>query len=108
MNPLSRDPIIQGFLSVFNPQVIDGIFYFFNELDKYEAKQRYDDNRRRFLEQALRLYEQGEMSKDQLKVVIDLLPEKTIEVQATPVRPSPADPKSEIDLESLLNKIMNQ
>lgn len=107
MNPLSRDPM-QGFLSVFNPQVIDGIFYFFNELDKYEAKQRYDDNRRRFLEQALRLYEQGEMSKDQLKVVIDLLPEKTIDVQATPVRPAPAAPKSEIDLESLLNKIMNQ
>jgi hypothetical protein len=106
MNPLA-DPIMQGFLSVFNPQVIDGIFYFFNELDKYEAKQRYDDNRRRFLEQALRLYEQGEMSKDQLKVVIDLLPEKTIEVQATPI-PTPASPKSEIDLESLLNKIMNQ
>ena len=107
MNPLTRDPIMQGFLSVFNPQVIDGIFYFFNELDKYEAKQRYDDNRRRFLEQALRLYEQGEMSKDQLKVVIDLLPEKTIEVQATPI-PTPAASKSEIDLESLLNKIMNQ
>jgi len=108
MNPLARDPIMQGFLSVFNPQVIDGIFYFFNELDKYEAKQRYDDNRRRFLEQALRLYEQGEMSKDQLKVVIDLLPEKPIDVQATPIRPAPAAPKSEIDLESLLNKIMNQ
>lgn len=107
MNPLSRDPM-QGFLSVFNPQVIDGIFYFFNELDKYEAKQRYDDNRRRFLEQALRLYEQGEMSKDQLKIVIDLLPEKTIDVQATPVRTVSATPKSEIDLESLLNKIMNQ
>ncbi|GBD55403.1 hypothetical protein D3800_23665 (plasmid) [Microcystis aeruginosa NIES-298] len=105
MNPLARDPIIQGFLSVFNPQTIDGIFYFFNELDKYEAKQRYDDNRRRFLEQALRLYEQGEMSKDQLKVVIDLLPEKIIEVQATPI---PTASKSGIDLESLLNKIMNQ
>jgi hypothetical protein len=108
MNPLARDPIMQAFLSVFNPQVIDGIFYFFNELDKYEAKQRYDDNRRRFLEQALRLYEQGEMSKDQLKVVIDLLPEKTIDVQSTPIRTAPAASKSEIDLESLLNKIMNQ
>ncbi|BBG57975.1 hypothetical protein [uncultured phage] len=108
MNPLARDPIMQGFLSVFNPQVIDGIFYFFNELDKYEAKQRYDDNRRRFLEQALRLYEQGEMSKDQLKVVIDLLPEKSINVEATPVKPTVSPKSAEIDLESLLNKIMNQ
>jgi len=108
MNPLSRDPIMQGFLSVFNPQVIEGIFYFFNELDKYEAKQRYDDNRRRFLEQALRLYEQGEMSKDQLKVVIDLLPEKSINVEATPVKSTVSPKAAEIDLESLLNKIMNQ
>ena len=108
MNPLARDPIVQGFLSVFNPQVIDGIFYFFNELDKYEAKQRYDDNRRRFLEQALRLYETGEMTKDQLKVVIDLLPEKIIDVQATSIWTAPSAPKSEIDLESLLDKIMNQ
>ena len=48
------------------------------------------------------------MTKDQLKVVIDLLPEKTIEINATPIRTAPAASKSEIDLESLLNKIMNQ
>ena len=108
MNPLSRDPVMAGFMSVFKPEVIEGIFYFFERLDQYEAKRRYDDNRRRFLEQALRLFEQGEMTKDQLKVVIDLLPEKTIEINATPIRTAPAASKSEIDLESLLNKIMNQ
>jgi hypothetical protein len=32
MNPLSRDPVMAGFMSVFNPEVIEGIFYFFYDL----------------------------------------------------------------------------
>jgi hypothetical protein len=107
MNSLAIDPVLKGVLSVFDPKVIDGIFYLFNELDRYEAKQRYDDNRRRFLEQSLRLFEQGEMTKDQLKIVIDLLPEKPITIEASPVKTT-VSPKSEIDLEGLIDKIMNQ
>jgi hypothetical protein len=107
MNPLQpRDPVTAGLMSVFNPGVIDGIFYFFEKLDQYESKRRYDDNRRQFLEQALRLYEQGDMTKEQLKAVVDLLPDRTIEVNASPV-PSPS-PKSDVDVNELLNKILNQ
>lgn len=109
MNPLQpRDPVMAGFLSVFNPEVIEGIFYFFERLDQYEAKRRYDDNRRRFLEQALRLFEQGDMTKEQLKAVVDLLPDRTIEVKATPVMQHPPVSKPDLDLNELLNKILNQ
>lgn len=108
MNPLQRDPVMAGFLSVFNPEVIEGIFYFFERLDQYEAKRRYDDNRRRFLEQALRLFEQGDMTKEQLKAVVDLLPDRTIEVKATPVMQQPPVSKPDLDLNELLNKILNQ
>ena len=107
MNPLQpHDPLMAAFTAVFNREVIEGIFYFFDRLDQYEAKQRYDDNRRRFLEQALRLFEQGELSKDQLKTVIDLLPE-TIEVKSSPVKHPPVS-KSNSDINEILNKILNQ
>jgi hypothetical protein len=69
-------------------------------LDEYEKKQRYDDNRRKFLEQALRLFEQGELTKEQMKAVIELLPE-TRTVQAQPVDPTKAD------MNELLKKFMN-
>jgi hypothetical protein len=107
MNPLQpRDPLMAAFTAVLNPEVIEGIFYFFDRLDQYEAKRRYDDNRRRFLEQALRLFEQGELSKDQLKTVIDLLPE-TIEIKSSPIKQPPAS-KPDADINELLNKILNQ
>jgi hypothetical protein len=108
MNPLQRDPVMAGFMSVFNPEVIEGIFYFFERLDQYEAKRRYDDNRKRFLEQALRLFEQGDMTKEQLKAVVDLLPDRTIEVKATPVMQQPPVSKPDTDINELLNKILNQ
>jgi hypothetical protein len=100
MNPLQpRDPIAAGLQAVLNQNVIDGIFYFFDKLDE-EKKQRYDDNRRKFLEQALRLFEQGELTKEQMKAVIELLPE-TRTVQAQPVDPTKAD------MNELLKKFMN-
>lgn len=102
MNPLSpRDPIAAGLKAVLNHEVIDGIFYFFDRLDEYEKKQRYDDNRKKFLEQALRLYEQGELTKEQMKAVIELLPE-TRTVKAEPVDATKAD------MQELLKKFMNE
>lgn len=70
-----NDPLVNALGAVFNSNIIDGIFYFMEKLDEYEKKQRYDDNARKLLENAFRLYEQGELTKDQLIALVKLLPE---------------------------------
>jgi hypothetical protein len=60
---------------------IEGIIRACEAIDGYYARQRYDDNARIMLENAFRLYERGEMTKDQLKAIIDLLPQPCLTVR---------------------------
>ena len=95
MYPVSHDQLLA---LVFNKDVIDGFFHIVEKLDEYDKKQRYDDNRKKLLVNALRLFEQGQLTKQQLKAVVDLLPETRV-IEAIPVKE---------DVSDLLNKILNQ
>lgn len=57
--------------------------YIARKLDQYEKDQRFDDNTKKLVVQATRLFESGQISKAQLKAIIDQLPE-TVEVKAEP------------------------
>lgn len=102
MNPMERDPIAAALSAVFNPSngVIDGIFYYFEKLDEMEKRHRYDDNLQKFMGQALRLFEQGELSKEQLIQIIQMLPE-TQKAKAVEI-------PQKVDLNQVLEKLLNQ
>lgn len=53
---------------------VDAADYFMRKMDAYERDQRYDDNQKHMVVQAMRMYETGQLSKEQLKAIIDLLP----------------------------------
>lgn len=96
---------ISVFNAIFNKQTIDTIFHYFNRLDEYEKKRRYDDNAKHMVVQALRLFETGQISKDQLKAVIDLIPQ-TIDVTPPPPINSGMPDLSGIDVDAILKKLM--
>lgn len=54
--------------------VIDLIDYAQRKSDIYDSERRYDDNAAKLLEQSLRLYERGEITKEALHTIIDCLP----------------------------------
>jgi polyhydroxyalkanoate synthesis regulator phasin len=63
--------------------------YVLRKADQYEKDQRYDDNLNKVVRQASRLYESGQITKEQFKNIIDNLPEtvetkmKTVEVETS-------------------------
>lgn len=63
--------------------------YVLRKADQYEKDQRYDDNMNKLVRQASRLYESGQITKEQFKNIIDNLPEtvetkmKTVEVETS-------------------------
>lgn len=63
--------------------------YIARKMDQYEKDQRYDDNLNKVVRQASRLYESGQITKEQFKNIIDNLPEtvetkmKTVEVETS-------------------------
>lgn len=81
---------------------IDAADYMIRKLDSYERDLRYDDNQKQMLEQALRLYETGRLSKDQLKAIIDILPTnappRTVDIM-------PQQRRSEFDLSAMLQQL---
>lgn len=80
-------------------QIVDFADYFARKLDQYERDQRYDDNQKKLLVQALRMYEKGDLNKDGLKAIIDLLPD------AVPTKVQPASPNQDDDLAELLKRL---
>jgi len=54
--------------------------YICRKLDQYEKDQRFDDNTKKLVVQATRLFESGQITKAQLKAMIDQLPE-TVDVK---------------------------
>jgi hypothetical protein len=96
---------ISVFNAIFNKQTIDTIFHYFNRLDEYEKKRRYDDNAKHMVIQALRLFETGQISKDQLKAVIDLIPQTIDVTPPSPINPGMPD-LSGIDVDAILKKLM--
>lgn len=93
------------FNAIFNKQTIDTIFYYFNRLDEYEKKRRYDDNAKHMIVNALRMFETGQLSREQLKAVIDLIPQ-TVDV-TPPQQISQGLPDlSNVDVDAILKKLM--
>jgi hypothetical protein len=68
--------------------------YICRKLDQYEKDQRFDDNTKKLVVQATRLFESGQISKAQLKAMIDQLPE-TVEVK----------PEPQVDLNEMLKDV---
>lgn len=93
------------FNAIFNKQTVDTIFYYFNRLDEYEKKQRYDDNAKKMIVNALRMFEMGQVSRDQLKQLIDLIPQ-TIEVNQPQTISQGMPDLSGIDVDAILKKLM--
>lgn len=71
--------------------------YIARKLDQYEKDQRFDDNTKKLVVQATRLFESGQISKAQLKAIIDQLPE-TVETK-------PVEVSQGIDLNEVLNDV---
>ncbi len=63
---------------------IDAADYLCRKMDQYERDQRYDDNQKKLLEQALRLYESGKIDKKGLISIIKVLPEQETKKEAQP------------------------
>lgn len=56
--------------------IIDAIFHLAYKMDEYERYRRYQDNQAKAVEQLVRLYEKGQISREQL---IKLMAELTSE-----------------------------
>jgi hypothetical protein len=100
------DPVAAALSAVFNPAngVIDGVLHLLRGFDQLEKERRYDDNKAKLLNQALRLYEQGQLSKSQLMAIVQMLPE-TIEVEA---EQKPIENNSNIDIKSILEVFLSK
>ena len=81
---------------------VDAADYMIRKLDTYERDLRYDDNQKQMLEQALRLYETGRLSKDQLKAIVDILPSNG---QPRTVNIMPQQQRSDFDLGAILQPL---
>lgn len=98
-DPLANKPMSPIETFQLFQAAVDFADYFVRKLDQYEKEQRYDDNQKKMLVQALRMYEQGQISKEALKTIIDLLPD-AIPVQAVEVKKS-----DDVDIAELLKKL---
>ena len=87
---------------------IDLAYYFEQKEQEFQRSQRYDDNQKHMVVNALRMYEKGELSKDQLKAIIDVLPgnasTQTVEVKPQRQELIPQQRRSEFDLGALLGQ----
>lgn len=70
--------------------------YVVRKADQYEKDQRYDDNLNKVVRQASRLYESGQISKQQFKNIIDQLPDP-LETKMKPVQEVESNNQSEIN-----------
>jgi hypothetical protein len=105
MNNLNyNDPVAAALSAVFNPAngVIDGVLYLLRGFDQLEKERRYDDNKAKLLNQALRLYEQGQLNKSQLIAIVQMLPE-TIEAEQKPI-----ENNSNLDVKSILEVFLSK
>lgn len=63
---------------------IEAADYLVRKMDQYEKDQRYDDNNKKLIVEATRMFESGQISKAQLKAIIDQLPD-TVEAKVEPI-----------------------
>jgi hypothetical protein len=70
--------------------------YVVRKADQYEKDQRYDDNLNKVVRQASRLYESGQISKQQFKNIIDQLPDP-LEAKMKPVQEVQSNNQNEIN-----------
>ena len=75
--------------------------YIARKMDQYEKDQRYDDNLNKVVRQASRLYESGQISKEQFKNIIDNLPE-TVETKMKTVE---VEPNNQNDINEMLKNV---
>ena len=75
---------------------IEAADYFVRKMDQYEKDQRYDDNNKKLIVQATRMYESGQISKAQFKTIIDQLPDP-LEAQMKPVEQVQSNNQNEIN-----------
>jgi hypothetical protein len=99
-----NDPVAAALSAVFNPAngVIDGVLHLLRGFDQLEKERRYDDNKAKLLNQALRLYEQGQLNKSQLITIVQMLPE-TIEAEQKPI-----ENNSNLDVKSILEVFLSK
>lgn len=85
--------------------------YVLRKADQYEKDQRYDDNLNKVVRQASRLYESGQISKEQFKNIIDNLPEtvetkmKTVEVEETKIKTVEVQSSNQNDINEMLKNV---
>jgi hypothetical protein len=85
--------------------------YVLRKADKYEKDQRYDDNLNKVVRQASRLYESGQITKEQFKNIIDNLPEtvetkmKTVEVEETKIKTVEVQSSNQNDINEMLKNV---
>jgi hypothetical protein len=77
---------------------IEAADYLVRKMDQYEKDQRYDDNNKKLIVQATRMFESGQISKAQFKAIIDQLPD-TVEAKVEPIN-QPAN-----DINSMLKDV---
>ena len=77
---------------------IEAADYLVRKMDQYEKDQRYDDNNKKLIVQATRMFESGQFSKAQFKAIIDQLPD-TVEAKVEPIN-QPAN-----DINSMLKDV---
>ena len=75
--------------------------YIARKMDQYEKDQRYDDNLNKVVRQASRLYESGQITKEQFKNIIDNLPE-TVETKMKTVE---VEPNNQNDINEMLKNV---
>ncbi|UAJ73750.1 hypothetical protein IQE94_05565 [Synechocystis sp. PCC 7339] len=63
---------------------VEAADYFIRKMDQWEKEQRFDDNTKKLVVQATRLFESGQITKEGLKAIIDELPD-TITTEAKTV-----------------------
>lgn len=75
------NPLQIGLQALFSPSVIQGIVSFANALDELERRDHYRNNAEQVLQHLYRLYEQRQITRDQLLKMIEILiQENTINI----------------------------